>query len=461
MRSRNLIILAVVVAALAAYIFIHERHQMTSDERRERADKVFPELEQDSINGLEIRNTHGSFRLAKEAGEWRLVEPIDFPANTSAVSGLIRSIENLEADRTLSTDEVELAAYGLDDPKLAIALSAEDGSEFTLAVGDEAALGSNRAMRRGDEAAILLGSAWWVSDLDKPLEDWRSRDVAKLTADEVASLLLVAGGDRVRVTRTNGVFTLDEPIEDLADQDHVRNLLTDLNALRIEEFVDDSTDPEDLGLGLPAYDLTIERSGGQPPLHLEFGTTRTVDGATQVGCRRGGEELFWVTDRAMTRLAKAPVRWRSSRVYTFDTWDAEGLTLTRGDSSVSLTREGGIWEAAGGTGVDHTAVQRRLTTLAELEAIEFDLVQPGTPVMGTVQLVLPGDDEDPAPIEVGYTFHRPLTDGGQAMVVVTGRSTVMSVDAAKAEEVLSNPQLLLKVEESEAGGESQEAGGGE
>ena len=117
MRPRNLAILCLIVVAVAAYIFLYDRHQMTSDELRERADKVFPELEPDRVSGLEIRNPHGTFRLTKDAGDWRLLEPIDFPADASAVNGLIRSIENLDVDRTLSTDEGELAAYGLDDPQ--------------------------------------------------------------------------------------------------------------------------------------------------------------------------------------------------------------------------------------------------------------------------------------------------------------------------------------------------------
>ncbi len=445
MRLRNLVILCFVVAAVAAYIFIHERHQMATVEKRERADRVFPQLEQERVDSLEIRNSHGTFRLAKDSGEWRLVEPIDFPADSATVNGLIRSIENLEAARTLSTDEVDLAAYGLDDPQLAVVLETDDGSRFALSVGDETALGSNRAVRRGDEPTIVLGSGWWVADLDKELDQWRSRSVVDVVTDDVESVDLVAGADLIRLNHDEGGWTLVEPIRDLANQDHVGNLISDLNALRIEEFLDPAADPEALGLVNPAYGLTITRSGGEPPIRLEFGVTREVEGSTQVACRRGDRELFWVTDRAMTRLTRAPVRWRASKIFQFDTWDAEGLTVTAGDT-VSLTRSEGIWETADGTEVDHTAVQRRLTALADLEAAEFDLIEPATEVMGEIQLTLPGDGEDASPRVVAYTFRRPFTENGQAIVVVSARDTVMTVDAAAAEEILSNPRGLLKAE---------------
>jgi hypothetical protein len=171
-----------------------------------------------------------------------------------------------------------------------------------------------------------------------------------------------------------------------------------------------------------------------------------------VACGRGEGELFWVTDRALARLARAPVRWRSSKVFEFDTWDAEGLTITAGES-VTLTRDQGVWEASDGTEVDHTEVQRRLTTLADLEAAEFDLISPATEVLGEVRLRLPGDGDDAEPLVVGYSFHRPLAEDGQAMVTVTARDTVMSVDAAAAEGILLDPGALLEVTDEAAEGD--------
>ena len=63
-------------------------------------------------------------------------------------------------------------------------------------------------------------------------------DVADLVTDELTSMVLVAGDDRVRVEHTDGQWSLVEPVRDLADQDHIRNLVSDLNSLRVEDFVD-------------------------------------------------------------------------------------------------------------------------------------------------------------------------------------------------------------------------------
>ncbi len=448
MRTRNLIILTAVVIGLAAFIWFYERHQPTSDEARERADKVFPSLERDDVATVSIRNSHGQFNLAKAGEEWLLTGPIDFPADTAAVNSLIGSLVNLSVERRLAPDEVDATSYGLDQPELRVALATADGERFELDIGDETALGSNRAVRRTGDDGIILCRRWFVTDIDKGLDDWRSRDVVRITADQVASLQVVAGSDRIHAVRDGEEWRLLEPVSDLADRDHLRSLISNLNSLRVEEFVGADTDPAAMGLDTPQYGVTLVRTEGSAPVELEFGASRERDGATQVACRRGGTDMFWVNDVAATRLAKAPVLWRSQKVYGFDTWDAERLVLTIGDAIVRLDRSEGLWQLGDGGEVDYTAVQDRLSKLANLEVLEFDLMAPPTAQMGEVELELKSNagDEASAPKSVRYTFHRPLEAGGDAILTTSVRSTVMSVPAEDAEAVLADPETLRKRE---------------
>lgn len=444
MRSRNLIILALIVVALGAFIYFHERHQPTTEERRQKADTVFPDLDRDEVAGVEIHNTHGTFRIVKRGEEWRLVEPIDFPADAPAVSSLLGSLEGLKAERTLAEGEVDPAAYGLDAPSLTVALSTADGKTSSLEVGDETALGSNRAVRRTGERSVILVGGWFVRDLDKALDQWRARDLVELGDDEVAALTVLAGADRIQLVRQGEDWRLLEPLEDVADRDHARNLIADLDALRIEEFLDNPPPAAELGLEPPAYRITIVRSSGGDPISIDFGASRERDGRTQIACRRNAADLFWVDDRAAIRLAKAPVLWRSRMVAPFDTWDAERLTITAGGRSVTLERKDGMWVAPGGGEVEYGKVQDRLATLAALEAVDFDLVAPTDPPAGTVELELkaPGDDAEPE--RLSFSFQRPLVEGGLALVRASGRATVMSVAASQVEQILADPTSVMK-----------------
>jgi hypothetical protein len=451
MRSRNLIILALIVVALGAFNYFHERHQPTTEERRQKADTVFPDLDRDEVAGVEIHNTHGTFRIVKRGEEWRLVEPIDFPADAPAVSSLLGSLEGLKAERTLAEGEVDPAAYGLDAPSLTVTLSTADGMTSSLEVGDETALGSNRAVRRTGERSVILVGGWFVRDLDKALDQWRARDLVELGDDEVAALTVLAGTDRIQLVRQGEDWRLLEPLEDVADRDHARNLIADLDALRIEEFLDNPPPAAELGLEPPAYRITIVRSSGGDPISIDFGASRELDGRTQIACRRNAADLFWVDDRAAIRLAKAPVLWRSRMVAPFDTWDAERLTITAGGRNVTLERKDGMWVAPGGGEVEYGVVQDRLATLAALEAVDFDLVEPATPPTGTVELELKAPGGDAEPQRLSFSFQRPLVEGGLALVRVSGRATVMSVAASQVEQILADPEGLIRpTQESEA-----------
>ena len=221
MRSGTLIILAIVAVALGAFIFFVERHQPTTDEAVERADRVFPELDEDTIETVEIESNHGHVRFSLVEGEWRMVEPLDWAADPTAVRSLLGAIANLDAERTLSLGEVALSDYGLDNPLLGVVLVDANGVRFALAVGDATPLGSKRAVRRGTDDEIILSADAFVAALDREVDEWRSRDVIELAEHDLESIEISTVEDRIRVEQINGRWQLIEPLVDLADR-HIR-----------------------------------------------------------------------------------------------------------------------------------------------------------------------------------------------------------------------------------------------
>ncbi len=443
MRGRTLGILALVVLGLGAFIFFYERHQPTTEEAAERADKVFPALESDQVDAVDVTAPESTVRLERsDDGTWRITTPIDFPADGSAVDSVLSALSDLEVDRSLPADEVDPAAYGLEEPSITVRVHTSGGEELDLAVGDETPLGSKRAVRR-DDGDVLITSGYFVRDLDKPLDDWRSRDVVDVTAADVASLDVVSDGEHISAVHSSDQWRLLQPVDDLADRDHLQNLVADLNGLRVEEFLPPDTDLAELGLDQPDPVVTILREGDPNPVVLEFGAEREVDSKTEIACRRDHEDLFWVNDRAAVRLAKAPVRWRAAKLYPFDTWSARSLAIETPSGSIRMAQEDGVWTLADGGEVDVEAVQSRLGALAGLEAVDYDLLAPTTPSLGTVELGLErGFGDDATRSTVTFSFFAPMASGGNAAATVSARDTVMSVDPAAVQTVLGDLDAL-------------------
>ena len=437
MSSRNLIILAVVVVALGAFIFFVEQHQPTTTERLERIDRVFGEFDEDAIDAIELQTARGSIRLEKTDDEWRLVKPLSYPADAAAVRSLLRSIATLESDRTLSLDEANPADYGLDTPQLSVALVDETGKRFELAVGAETPLGSNRAVRRGRDNEILLCPDTFTSSIDREVDQWRSREVINVRETDLASIEITTSSDLIRAVRVGGHWDLEAPLADLADAEQMRSLVSELNALRISEFVANADDQGGLGDGPWEYRVVLTPNDGAEAVTLEL--VAPAEGEATILCRRDGSELIRIPEGIRTRLAKAPVLWRSPKVWPFSTLDAGKVEISTAVDSVVVDKIDGLWRLADGGEADSVAVRRRLTGLADLEVREHDLLQPPTEVMGSVILVL---DDDRGAEGLTYTFYAPIEIGGHAAVTVSSRSNVMGVDVAVAEMILGDLDQL-------------------
>jgi hypothetical protein len=442
MKTKNLVILAAVVIAVLAYILLFERHRPTSDEATKAAEKVLRDFERDEVVGIVIDRAGDRVRLEKIGEEWRLRDPLDFPADSSLVSSTLGSVANLTADRRLAAEEVDSAEYGLEEPMAELTLRMSDGSERVIAVGDELPLGSTRALRVDGGAEIVIASSWFVSDLEREVDDWRSRDVIDFLEHDTASVDIESGPDSIRAVRLEDRWQLLRPLQDMADDEHLGSLISDLSSMRIEEFLDDDANPAELGLELPEYELTVIRSDGGEPLRLDLGMTREGDSGTEVACRRGEGDYFWASERVRTRLSKAPVLWRAKKVMPFETWDAEELRVTTAAGSVSLVDDDGFWVFPDDTEADLSRVQERLRALAELEATDYDLMAPLTREMGKVEVVLEADDEDSERPVIRFSFFAPLEGGGKAMVQVTGRDTVMGVEVSAVDEILDDLDVL-------------------
>ena len=129
--------------------------------------------------------------------------------------------------------------------------------------------------------------------------------------------------------------------------------------------------------------MLVPADGGESTT-LDFGSTREVDGNTQVVCRRNGKDVFWVNNRAETVLGKAPVRWREPESPVRDLGRRRpGARHRRGLlGPAPLLRP---LDLRGRRAADATSVQERLTALTGLEAVAFDLMDPGTVEMGRVK----------------------------------------------------------------------------
>lgn len=435
MRLSRLILLAVVVLGLGAFIFFFERHEPTTDEARDRVDKLFATLDQSKVKRVVVQNPQGVFEILKEKETWKLVKPLADEANAGAVTSLLGSLASLKAERTFKASEVKLADYGLASPSLQVSVTDEAGKTCTLKLGNDLPLGSQRAAMT-DGSAVYIVNKVVASDVEKGLSGWRSDQLVQVAAGEVAALTITHSGQRVALSHTGNLWRLTDPVADLADRERAEGLLADLGGARIKEFVDTPPPLRELGLDPRGLDLTVVRRGeNAAPIQLDFGTRRTKDGVEQIACKRG-DRVLWVEAKGIEKATANLADWRARKLVAVESWDQDKLEIEAGGSKAVMERKDGEWKA-GSTDLDFNTVNSRLVLLGELQVQAFDQPTPTGVARGRVKVVSSAGTESEA------TFF-PGAVAGQALAVVKGRTGAMIVEETKVKELLADPAALVR-----------------
>lgn len=434
MRTGRLVLLALVVIALGAYILLVERHGPTTDQLKEREGKLFGSFDQAKVGKVTITNSHGRFVLAKEKGSWALTAPLADQANQGAVSSLLYSLASLKADRTFKPGEVKLSQYGLDKPALTVTAEEEGGQRYTLELGNELPLGNERAALTGS-GPVYLVAKYIASDIDKDLAGWRSDELAQVYSTDVASLTVANPSGQVALAHTGSAWTITSPTADLADRDRAEVVVNDISGARIKEFVDAAPDLAAMGLQPRRFAVTIvRRAADAAPIVLDFGAERDAKDGKQVACKRS-DRVFWVEAKTVAHLAGPWQEWRARQLVAFDSWAVDKLEIAAGAAKAVLERGNGVWKS-GAVEVDSDAVSLRLEDLAALQVAAFDRPKPAGTLLGTVKLSGAGSSVD-------ASFY-PGPGPGEDVAIVAGRSGGLAVDAAKVRALVADPAVLVR-----------------
>lgn len=177
MRPRSLLILALLVLALGAFLWFVERDLPGSEERTERAALLLPDLDPEAVTAVEIETPEARLRLerSQDADAWRLTLPQTQagPADPFRVDGLLSALTALVREREL--DNADPDSLGLTDPRLRARLEAgEEGAAIELAFGIDVPASRQVAVsvQRADRKTLATVDRAILADLEVPPEAW-------------------------------------------------------------------------------------------------------------------------------------------------------------------------------------------------------------------------------------------------------------------------------------------------
>lgn len=370
---KSTIALAVVLAALGAYIyFVEWKKPETVGETKE---KAFANVDAEKIEEVRIRSAGGeTSRLVKDAGGWKIVEPEKADADASELSSITSNLSTLEIQRVVEENPGDLAPYGLNPPRVDIAFRLQGDKDLRhVLIGEKTPTGGDLYAKLANDKKVVLLSSFLDNTFNRTTFDLRDKKVLSFDREKVDSVELTQGGATVQLARSGTDWKIARPAPARGDFGTIEGLVTRLATGQMQRIVD--PDPKDLkkyGLDKPSIVATVKTGSAQASLALgttEGGSVYAKDGSRPM--------VFAVEESLATDLKKGVGEFRRKDVFDFRPFNTSRVEISRGPESFAFEKSKDkdgkeIWKNAKGETADTAKVEDLLTKLSNLRAQSFD-----------------------------------------------------------------------------------------
>ncbi len=300
-------------------------------------------FEADEALSLKLVNASGTLTFEKQSGTWTLTAPRAAPVEERRVTEILDRIAGLKAQER--SFERNLVDFGLDEAqRVRVDIGLLEGKSVTLFVGRDSPIGYHSYVAEKGDGPALLASARIGDLVNRTPDDFRSKEVWKVSAATAHRIRIEDAGRSVVLRKdAHGWWLGDDGPR--ADAEAVDDWLPRAGMLRAETFLDGG-DPLALGLQPAATTLTIDDDSGTHVLKLGNRDDSGVDAETGAGLvRLRIDALEVIKLEGWIASGLLPVR-----LVTVDTVD-----IQLGDKKARLTKGDTGWVDASGaasTGAD-------------------------------------------------------------------------------------------------------------
>jgi len=345
MHLRNMIIvlaLLAIVGGIALYI----GHQPVP----EKTPKLF-RIASGDIDKIDLRYPDREIILQRGgANGWKIVKPVETDADQVTANEVANAVSGLEISDTVAQNTADLAQFGLANPAVVVTVITKDKRTLPgIMVGKDTPVGSSSYIKTTDKPAILLVSSGFPAQVNKTLNDLRSRMLFGFKPDDIHKIAIaLAGTPAIELDRAGDKWTIVKPGSYAADDSEVKHFVNMLTDARVVNFVsDESTNLDKYGLEKPR--LTVSIYGGKDNAQESLMLGGKETGSTEGGvyARRGegtDRPVCMVAGDAFDQLNKTLLDLRDKTVLGFDESKVQRAEVTLDRSTLTISREsGGKW----------------------------------------------------------------------------------------------------------------------
>lgn len=251
MKTRDTIILLVVVVVVGLFIFIYERNLPSTGEIKEREGRILSRFDPTEVTRITLVSgtTHIVLERVGETEEWKLTSPVEAEAEGAVVDGLLSDLEFLTFERKVegATGE-QRKSFGLVDPSLEAEISqGDDVTRFVL--GSEAEAGGVYLALDGHDLVYVV-DPMSIESLRRGSGEFRQKRLLGREGGAVGRIRMRSGaGSDVLLEEKGGRWTVTTGggAPERASRRAADRVVAALEGLKVLRYLEDGVVEKDIG----------------------------------------------------------------------------------------------------------------------------------------------------------------------------------------------------------------------
>lgn len=348
MRFKTNLIIGVIFAALAAFVYFYEVRG--GEERRAESDKAkkLADFAESEVRRLTIDRIDSLIVIEKVQDRWVIRAPVECDADQEAVDRYLRNLRECERDKVVEeADKVRGDAdlpqkYRLNIPRLKVAVETTSGALDTIWWGaDSPTQRFVYVQQRGNNPEIFTVQAWRYDNLAKGLGDLRDRRVLAFDAAAVKELRLQGPQGAVTLAKEESWRLQTPPAA--ADEAAVKGLLGQLEQARAKSFVPERTAaPAQYGLDTPTLEVSLLLGEERAEKRLRVGAP--APGGEYYAQDLSRPAVFTIDSTLVSQLGKPASALRDRKPIKFDAGPVDRIELQGPGQNLAATKDtAGVW----------------------------------------------------------------------------------------------------------------------
>jgi Domain of unknown function (DUF4340) len=324
-------------------------------------------------------------RADRTNGNWLVTRPIFYPGQSAAIETLLDALQKLVPAPRISAAEMRdnknaETEFGFVHPQISLDIQADE-QRWQLDIGNKTAPGNQVYLRViGVEGAFVV-DADWLKWIPSSADMWRDTSLIAANQNNFDWILLTNDSKVIELRRnpTNRLWRMIRPLQARADGDHIANILQQLRAAHVTQFVADDAKADLTAYGLQPADLDLwlgNQTNFTTALHV--GKSPADDSTQAFAKRENWNAIFKIQKDAVAPWRGTVNDFRDTRLVDL-TANAAEIEM-RGARNFILQQHGSNdWTIAGEKfPADAQSAQAFLKILSDLRVTEFtkDVVTP-------------------------------------------------------------------------------------